>query len=416
MPPLKKSVSDLAVLGGEALFPEPLHVGRPNICNRDALFKRLGEATDRRWLTNDGPLLLEMEKRFASFLEVKHCIAVANTTLGLQLLAHVLGLKGEVLMPSFTFIGTARAMEWQGLKPIFCDVLDARHSLNPDAVRKAITPNVSAILGVHLWGIPCEIDELQSIADEHGIPLIFDAAHAIGSAYKGRKIGGFGRAEVFSLHATKAINALEGGLITTNDDDLARRLRLARNYGIAEEDVIVGTGINAKMNEFSAAMALSNLECYDKLLEHNRSLQHAYKSALSEMPAVQVTTADFINEHNSHYAVLRISQESPVSRDQLRRVLVAENIYARRYFWPGCHQSPPYPRWGGHAPLPVTESLSEELMQLPTGMQLSVNDAMAIGRLVVFAIQNLQNQLCASPASSPGHSTLNNNRATRVFY
>jgi len=213
MPHQKKSINDLALFGGEPLFKDPLYVGRPNICNREALFRRLNEATDRLWLTNDGPLLLEMEAKFAEFLEVKHCIAVANATLGLQLLAHALELKGEVIMPSFTFIGTARAMEWQGLQPRFCDVLDSRHSLDPDAVRKAITPNVSAILGVHLWGMPCEIDELQAIADEHGIPLIFDAAHAIGSVYKGKKIGGFGRAEVFSLHATKAINALEGGLV-----------------------------------------------------------------------------------------------------------------------------------------------------------------------------------------------------------
>ncbi len=188
MPHLKKSVSDLALFGGTPLFSRTLHVGRPNVLNREALFRRLREATDRLWLTNDGPLLLEMEERFAQFLEVKHCIAVANATIGLQLLAHSLDLKGEVLMPSFTFIGTARAMEWQNLRPRFCDVLDSRHTLDPKSVRRSMNPNISAILGVHLWGIPCEIDELQAIADEHGVPLIFDAAHAIGSVYKGKKL------------------------------------------------------------------------------------------------------------------------------------------------------------------------------------------------------------------------------------
>lgn len=378
----KKSVADLAIFGGEPLFKERLYVGRPNICNRDALFRRLNEATDRLWLTNDGPLLLEMEAKFAEFLQVKHCIAVANATLGLQLLAHALGLKGEVIMPSFTFIGTARAMEWQGLKPRFVDVLDARHSLDPDAVRKVITPNVSAILGVHLWGMPCEIDELQAIADEHGIPLIFDAAHAIGSVYKGQKVGGFGRAEVFSLHATKAINALEGGLITTNDDALARRIRLARNYGIATEDVFEGTGVNAKMSEYSAAMGLSNLEGYAMLVAHNEMLQSEYAKVLGGTKGVQVVTAANPDEHNSHYAVLRISPEFGLTRDELRLILIEENIYGRRYFWPGCHRVPPYSNYPDQFAMPVTDTLTNELLQLPTGLQMQMNDARRIAELI----------------------------------
>ncbi len=382
MPRSKKTISELAIFGGEPLFNERLYVGRPNICNREALFRRLNDATDRRWLTNDGPLLLEMETRFAEFLDVKHCIAVANATLGLQLLAHALELKGEVIMPSFTFIGTARAMEWQGLKPRFCDVLDARHSLDPDAVRNAITPNVSAILGVHLWGMPCQIDELQTIADEHNIPLIFDAAHAIGSVYKGNMVGGFGRAEVFSLHATKAINALEGGLITTNDDELAHRIRLGRNYGIATEDVFEGTGINTKMNEYSAAMGLSNLEGFTMLQEHNKKIQSEYASALANTAGVEVITANNSQEHNSHYAVLRISQQFGLTRDELRKILTKENIYGRRYFWPGCHHVPPYCNYTDELAMPVTDSLTKELLQLPTGQQMNTHDARMIAELV----------------------------------
>lgn len=387
MPLLKKSVSDLALFGGTPLFSEVLHVGRPNILNRDALFRRLGEATDRLWLTNDGPLLLEMEERFAQFLEVKHCIAVANATLGLQLLAHALDLKGEVLMPSFTFIGTARAMEWQNLRPRFCDVLDSRHTLDPESVRKAMNPDVSAILGVHLWGMPCEIEQLQTIADENGVPLIFDAAHAIGSVYNGKKIGGFGRAEVFSLHATKAINALEGGLVTTNDDRLAHRIRLARNYGIVDEDVFEGTGINAKMNEYSAAMAITNLEGYEMLLSHNHSIQQAYAMALAGVNGVEMVSFKNINEHNGHYAVLRISPDkSALSRDDLKKILKSENINSRRYFWPGCHRCYPYIQSSEGEPLPVTETLSNELLQIPTGMQMTIDKAITIGKFIAFIV------------------------------
>ncbi|MDD4914441.1 MAG: DegT/DnrJ/EryC1/StrS family aminotransferase [Methylococcales bacterium] len=384
MPHPKKSVSDLALFGGQPLFAEPLYVGRPNICDHDALFRRIQDAVDLRWLTNDGPLLLEMEARFAEFLAVKHCIAVANATLGLQLLAHALELKGEVIMPSFTFIGTARAMEWQGLKPRFCDVLDSRHSLDPAAVRKAITPNVSAILGVHLWGMPCMIDELQAIADQYGIPLIFDAAHAIGSSYKGERIGRFGRAEVFSLHATKAINALEGGLIATDDDELAHRLCPVRNYGIVDENTFEGTGVNAKMNEFSAAMGLTNLEHFSLLQTHNRGLQAAYMTGLDKTDGIQSVTAANIENHNSHYAVFRIYPEFGLSRDEIREILVKENIFGKRYFWPGCHRCPPYNNLDPALSLPVTEALVDGLLQLPTGLQIGADDARAIAGLLAF--------------------------------
>src|SRR5215831_4990241 len=303
---MKTVVSDLAVLGGSPMFKEPLHVGRPNLSNRAALFHRLGEAADRLWFTNDGPLLLEMEETFARFFGVRHCIAVANATLGLLLVAHALRLKGDVLMPAFTFIGTARAIEWHGARPVFCDVLPDRHTLDPDAVRVAMRSEVGAILGVHLWGRPCEIDELQQLADDHGVPMIFDAAHAIGSVYRGQRVGCFGRAEVFSLHATKMINGLEGGLVTTNDDELAHRIGLARNYGILDEDVFDGTGINAKMNEFSAAMALSSLEGYDFLVRHNRGLQLAYRDGLGDAEGIALVSAG-TQEHTGHYAVLQVS-------------------------------------------------------------------------------------------------------------
>lgn len=391
-PDEKTRPDELACLGGKPLFCEALMVGRPNLGERDVLFKRMAGALDRRWLTNDGPLLLEMEQQFAGFLGVTHCVAVANATLGLQLLARALALDGDVLMPSFTFIGTARAFEWQGSRPVFCDVLPGSHTLDPEAVRQAMTPAIRAIVGVHLWGVPCEIDALQVIADEFGVPLIFDAAHAMGSTFRGRRIGGFGKAEVFSLHATKMIHSLEGGLITTDDADLAHRLRLMRSYGIANVDVFEGTGINAKMNEFSAAMALTNLAGYDALARHNRSLQRAYAEAIHGTPGLElVTAAAGIAPDSGHYAVLRVDAgRAGVTRDRLREVLEAENVYTRRYFWPGCHRCPPYDARADHAPMPVTERLTSELLQLPTGQQMSAADAHAIGQLLARAVAHGQ--------------------------
>jgi len=255
---VKSSIEDLAIFGGEPLFSKILHVGRPNIMNRAGVISRINQAMDRNWLSNDGPLVQELEKRFADFLQVKHCIAVTNATFGLQLAAKALNVTGEVIIPSFTFIGTAHAMAWIGLKIAFFDVLAGNHTINPEEVAAKISKNTGAIVGVHLWGNACEIDALQKTADRFDVPLIFDAAHAIGSTYKKQRLGGFGNVSVFSLHATKAINSLEGGLVTTNDDALAEKIRLLRSYGFADEDQVAMLGINTKMNEFSAAMGITN--------------------------------------------------------------------------------------------------------------------------------------------------------------
>jgi len=383
---IKRSIDELAIRGGPPLFDERLHVGRPNILDPDDLCERIRDAIARNWLTNDGPLVLALEKEFAAFLEVKHCVAVANATLGLQLLVNALGIRGKVLMPSFTFIATAHAVNWQGATPVFCDVLDDKHTLDPERVREAMSSEIKAIMGVHVWGRACEIDELQAIADEWKVPLIFDAAHALGSNYKGVKLGRFGRAEVFSLHATKAINAIEGGFVTTDDDELANKLRAARNYGFAGLDTVSGLGINAKLNEFCAAMALSNLPHYDRLAEHNRRLHLAYERALAGVPGIRFNSLDLSGSSNGHYAVFQLESSSSARRDALLDALIAENVYVRRYFWPGCHRSPPYSEEES-VPMPVTDRLAETVFQLPTGLQLDEADATAIGRCVVLWMQ-----------------------------
>ena len=384
----KNTIQDLAILGGEPMFSEMLHVGRPNILDPEGLYARIRGAVERKWLSNDGPQVLELEREFAKFLGVKHCVSVANATLGIQLLIEALGIRGKVLMPSFTFIGTAHAVQWQKATPVFCDVLDGGHTLDPQAVRYAMEPGIEAILAVHLWGRACKIEELQAIADAWRVPLIFDAAHALGSSYKGRKIGCFGKAEVFSLHATKAINALEGGLVTTDDDALADKVRSFRNFGFTgREDWAEGPGVNAKMNEFSAAMGLSNLARYDDLLAHNIAVHQAYKQSLEDAGALRFTALDD-RDHNHHYAVLEVADDCALSRDQFLDVLLAENIHARRYFWPGCHVTSPYADEHGHRAMPVTDKLSRSLLQLPTGMQLDAGDARAIGALLAYVVDN----------------------------
>ena len=188
MKPILNS-QDLAINGAPPAFDEQLHVGRPNIGSREAFLKYVDDIFERRWLSNNGPLVQEFERRVAELHGVKHCVAMCNGTVALEIAIRALGLEGEVIVPSYTFIATAHALNWQAITPVFADIDPATHNLDPAAVRRMITPRTTGIIGVHLWGRGAPVGELQAIADEHGLKLMFDAAHAFGCSYKGRMIG-----------------------------------------------------------------------------------------------------------------------------------------------------------------------------------------------------------------------------------
>ena len=226
-------IPKLAILGGTPRFSEKLHVGRPNIGNREKLMERLNAMLDRRWFSNNGQLVQEFEKALASYLGVKHCIAVCNATIALEITTRALELKGEVIVPSFTFIATAHSLQWQEITPVFCDIDPRTHLLDPSKVESLITNKTSGIMGVHVWGQGCNAEVLTEIAKKHNLKLVFDAAHAFGCTHNGAMIGGFGNAEVFSFHATKFLNSFEGGAVATNDDDLASKIRLMKNFGFS---------------------------------------------------------------------------------------------------------------------------------------------------------------------------------------
>jgi dTDP-4-amino-4,6-dideoxygalactose transaminase len=381
----KHSLPDLALFGGTPLFAEKRFVGRPNLAPTDEILADMRQILDQRWLSNDGPYLKGFEAMLCQSLGVKHCIAVSNGTIGLELLIRALNLTGEVIVPSFTFIATVHALQWLGLTPVFCDILPETHTLDPQSVAALITPRTSAILGVHLWGLPCEIAALEALAEQHGLKLIFDAAHALLCEYQGRKLGNFGHAEVFSFHATKFVNSLEGGAITTNDDALAERLRLMRNFGFVDYDQVEALGINAKMNEVCAAVGQSSLRHSADFIAHNRSNYRLYQKQLAQIPGLKLLPLP--ESSNFQYLVLALEQtEFGLSRDHLVQLLHAENLIARRYFYPGCHRSKPYaqlyPAAGAH--LPITEALTEKVLLLPTGTAVSAEMIEAIGGLLGF--------------------------------
>lgn len=363
----------------------PLYVGRPNIGSREAFLTRVNDIYDRRWLSNDGQYVREFEAAMSRLLDVKHCVAMCNATVGLEIAIRALDLTGEVILPSFTFVATAHALQWQQITPVFCDIDPLTHNIDPVKVEALITPRTTAILGVHLWGRACDVAALQKIADRHGLKLVFDAAHAFACSDGGRLIGGFGDAEVFSFHATKFINTLEGGVVATNNDALALQLRRMKNFGFTGYDQVESIGTNGKMNEISAAMGLTNLESLDEFIAVNRAHYHRYREQLAGLPGLTVMPYDETEKCNFQYIVVDLDPEvAGISRNDLVQRLHEHGVIARRYFFPGCHRMEPYltlyPDAGRN--LPETEKLVQRLFCLPTGSSVSVADVERVSGLI----------------------------------
>jgi dTDP-4-amino-4,6-dideoxygalactose transaminase len=384
-------LSRLAIFGGVPSFSEKLHVGRPNIGNQEQLLARLSDILNRRWLSNNGPCVQELEQRIAEFAGVRHCIAMCNATIALEVLIRALGLTGEVVVPSFTFIATAHALHWQGIRPVFCDVDPQTHNLDPKRVARALTPRTTGIIGVHLWGRACDVTALSEIAGARGLKLIFDAAHAFGCSYRGQTIGSFGAAEVFSFHATKFFNSFEGGAVVTNNDNLARKIRLMMNFGFAGYDDVVELGTNGKMTEACAAMGLENLLSLTEFVEINRHNYEHYRRELARIPGLSLVSFDEQEKNNYQYVVIEVEENTTdVSRDQLVEILWAENVLARRYFYPGCHRMEPYRTQFPNAAtvLPETERLAQRVLVLPTGTAVTSDDITRLCGIVELIVRN----------------------------
>jgi dTDP-4-amino-4,6-dideoxygalactose transaminase len=388
---MKSTIDDLAIWGGRPAFPEKLHVGRPNLGDRQCLLERINDILDRRWFTNSGVYVQEFERKIAEMVGVKHCIAMCNGTVALEIAIRAAGLNGEVIVPSFTFIATAHALQWQEITPVFCDVDLQTHNLDPCRVEQMITPRTTGIIGVHVWGRPCDVDALTHIARRHNLKLLFDAAHAFACSCKGQMIGRFGDAEVFSFHATKFFNTFEGGAVVTNDDELATKMRLMKNFGFCGYDNVIHVGTNGKMSEVSAAMGLTSLESLDKFVATNYRHYKQYQRELDGIPGVHLISYDENERCNYQYIVLEIDESvTEINRDQLVEVLHAENVLARRYFYPGCHQMEPYRSYFPHVGLllPNTERLVTQVMTLPTGTAVGEDKISQICQILRLVVDN----------------------------
>jgi dTDP-4-amino-4,6-dideoxygalactose transaminase len=316
-------------------------------------------------LTN-GAYVRKFEEAAAEYLSVAQCVAVSSCTAGLLLVLKALDLRGEVILPSFTFHATAHAVVWNGLTPMFADCDAKTFCVAPEAVRAQVSSRTTAILAVHLFGNPAAVEELEEIAAGLEISLVFDAAHAFGSSAGGKHVGGFGTAEVFSFSPTKLVVAGEGGLVVTRDAGLAERLRAARNYGDAGNYDPEILGVNARMSEINAAMALHGLAGLEARIERRNEIRRRYERNLRDVAGLRFQEVSEGGRSTfKDFSVIVDEREFGHSRDWLVELLHRENIGARRYFSPPVHRQKLYRAlWDGR-PLPVTDMVSDGVVSLP---------------------------------------------------
>lgn len=384
---MKSSPYQLAAFGGPPAFRKPLHVGQPILINPDSMLADFDSVMRSGQLTNNGPRLQEFESAIARVCRTKHAIATCNATIALQIAARALHLSGEVIVPAFTFIATAHALEWIGLDPVFADVDPQTHTLDLKSAEECITPRTSAILPVHLWGHVCRTRQLEELCRSRRLRLLYDSSHAFGCQQDGVPVGNFGDAEVFSFHATKFVHAFEGGAIVTNDDEVADRCRRLRAFGISGLTEISDVGTNGKMHELSAVAGLHSIATMSGRIAANRANRMVYACHCQSLNGLSLLSTPEGNESNGQYLVLTVDeQQFGLNRDQIVSLLRAEGVFARSYFTPGCHQAEPYRSadFGRHVrvPLDVTDTLSKTVLQLPTGPAVAPADAHKVGLLL----------------------------------
>jgi dTDP-4-amino-4,6-dideoxygalactose transaminase len=299
----------------------------PNKAKYQAYIDRIYESG---WLTNNGHLLKELEARLQAHLGVKHLILVANGSLALQLAYKALDLKGEVITTPFSFVATTSTLVWEGLKPVFADISPNSFNLDPEQIEQHITPNTSAIVPVHVFGNPCDIGGIQHIAQKYNLKVVYDGAHAFGVNYKGQSVFNYGDISTLSFHATKLFHTIEGGAVITNDDELAKKIRLLINFGITGPITIEGLGTNAKMNEFEAAMGLCVLDEIETITAQRKHIWQTYQTELEGLVEFQA-----FNAHaNNNYAYAPVLFETEVQLLTAQKALNDNGVVPRRYFYP----------------------------------------------------------------------------------
>ncbi|GAB2182494.1 dTDP-4-amino-4,6-dideoxy-D-glucose aminotransferase VioA [Denitratisoma sp. agr-D3] len=313
---------------------KPIYVTQPFLPPLEELLPSLEQIWQSRVLTNGGPFHQQFEQALADYLGVNHVSLFANGTLALITALQALRISGEVITTPYSFAATSHALLWNGIKPVFVDIRNEDCNLDPDKIEAAITPQTTAILPVHCYGNPCAMERIQAIADNYGLKVIYDAAHAFGVRQGGNSILNHGDLSILSFHATKIFNTFEGGAIVCHDPKLKQRIDYLKNFGFANETTVVAPGINGKMNEFQAALGLLQLKHVDTAIERRGEIDRHYREALAAVPGITCLPIPADTRRNFAYFPILVHADFPLSRDDLYEKLGTANIRARRYFYP----------------------------------------------------------------------------------
>jgi dTDP-4-amino-4,6-dideoxygalactose transaminase len=346
----------------------PIYVTKPFLPPLDEFNEYLKKIWDNKWLTNNGPFHEEFERALAEYLGVKYISLFSNGTLALITALQALRIRGEVITTPYSFVATTHALWWNGIKPVFVDINDKDCNLNPEKIEAAITPETTAILPVHVYGNPCNVSKIQQIADMYGLHVIYDACHAFGVKINGNSVLNYGDLSILSFHATKIFNTFEGGAIICHDDKMKKRIDFLKNFGFADETTVVAPGINAKMNEFQAALGLLQLKYVNEIISKRKLIAECYRSKLSGIEGIRYLDADINVKYNYPYFPVFIDEKKyGKSRDQLYYNLKERNIYTRRYFYPLISQFPSYRGLPSACSnnLHVAENIANEVICLP---------------------------------------------------
>ncbi len=371
-----KNITDEVMVGLKP-FDKPVYISRPLLPNLKEMSEKLKEVWESGWLTNNGPQHQALEEALQLKLRVPCLSLFNNGTIALIVACQSLRLSGEAITTPFTFPATPHVLVWNNIKPIFCDIDPVTMNIDTSRIESLITPQTTAILAVHLYGTPCDVAKIQTIADRYGLKVIYDAAHAFGVEAGGVGIGNFGDISMMSFHATKIFHTAEGGALLFKDKNLKDRIDFLKNFGIKNEEEVVMPGINGKMNEIQAVMGLINLNYLDEEITKRKELVAAYQYFLKNVKGITFLESQPDVKSNYQYFVIRVdSQLFGCSRDFIYEKLKEYNIFTRKYFSPLCSDYPCYRHIPSAAPsnLPVAHKVAREVLCLPLYGELSVDD------------------------------------------
>lgn len=351
-------------------------VTQPHLPELSEFIPYLEKIWDNKWLTNNGPFHQQLEKELCEYLGVKYISLFNNATIALITALQALRISGEVITTPYSFVATSHSIMWNGLKPVFVDICPETFNIDPKKIEAAITPNTTAIMPVHCYSNPCDVETIQTIADNYGLRVIYDAAHAFGVNYKGKSILDFGDMSILSFHATKVFNTFEGGAIICQDEKTKRRIDRLKNFGIADELTVTAPGINGKMSEINAAFGLVQLKHIDSAISQRAIIDQKYRDELKSIKGITVPkNSSDANSNHSYFPIL-IESEFRMTRDELYEELKTKNILSRRYFYPIISNMPMYRGIESAAVsnLPHSNSTSDKVLCLPIFNEMTKED------------------------------------------